>query len=267
MDNDLYRSLQTQRGVSSFWAKKHATEAGKNWDKFYTRNTTKFYKHRNWTSAEETDGFSCLTKDSKVRTVLVEAGCGVGDAAFPLIQANPSLFVHAFDFSSAAITLLKASNEYDDSRIHAFVWDFCSVEVRSIAEAERGQLSHGDADFVTLIFVLSAVPPDRQVRGLCNLFKVLKPGGRLLFRDYAIGDMAQKRFASKNKIDENYFVRQDNTLSYFFDEERLSGIAKEVGFHESYIRRVNRVITNRKKNLDMHRSFLQAEFIKPPLSA
>lgn len=114
-----------------------------------------------------------------------------------------------------------------------------------------------------LIFVLSSVPPDQQLAGLQNLFALLKPGGKLLFRDYASGDMAQKRFASRNMISDNYYVRQDSTLSYFFDEDTLHNLLIRAGFEKDYIRRVNRVITNRKENLEMHRVFLQAVYIKP----
>lgn len=45
-----------------------------------------------------------------------------------------------------------------------------------------------------MVFVLSAISPERMHAALANVARVLKPGsGRLLFRDYAQGDLAQER--------------------------------------------------------------------------
>jgi hypothetical protein len=44
-------------------------------------------------------------------------------------------------------------------------------------------------DVALLIFVLSAINPDKMVHALQNLASVMKPGGLVLFRDYGIYDM------------------------------------------------------------------------------
>ncbi|CAN8072831.1 unnamed protein product [Agarophyton chilense] len=265
MDPNLYRSAQTQSGVSSFWAGKYENDCSKNWEKFYKRNSTNFFKDRHWTATESTDGFPCLAMPSETVRIVLEAGCGVANCAFPLLAVNESLFIYAFDFAPTAIRLITESPRYDENRMKAFVWDFSTEPFSVLEPQKRGILSDGVVDFCLLVFVLSAVPPAKQAYGIRNLYRLLKPGGRLLFRDYATGDLAQNRFASRNRIDENYFVRQDNTLSFFFDEESLRSSMSDVGFEQIYIRRVSRVIENRKENLQMHRVFLQAEFIKPRL--
>ena len=41
--------------------------------------------------------------------VLLEAGCGVGNLFYPLLEEIPNLFVHACDFSPRAVQFLKVS--------------------------------------------------------------------------------------------------------------------------------------------------------------
>lgn len=260
MDDDEYRTDQV--GVPKFWVNKFETEAPKNWDAFYKRNQTNFYRDRHWTTDERTDGFPCLAERHEPAAILVEVGCGVANSVWPLLEVNDTLRIHAFDFSRTAINLIRSRNDYDPQKVNAFVWDFCRMPLSSVDDGERNGLAENTADYATMIFVLSAVPPQLQPTGLANIASILKPGGRLLFRDYAAGDLAQTRFKSRSRITENYFVRQDRTLSYFFDEARLRTLMSQAGFEEIHIRRVPRRIENRKEGIVMERVFLQAEFRK-----
>lgn len=228
MNPDEYQTVQV--GVPKFWANKYAKEASKNWNAFYKRNQTNFYKDRHWTIDERTDGFPCLAEQYDPPANLVEVGCGVANSVWPLLVANPTLRIFAFDFAPSAIDLVRSRPECcsNDSRVTAFVWDFCDAGIESIHTDERKLLCVRSTDFVTMIFVLSAVPPTRQLQGVVNIVQLLKPGGRLLFRDYATGDLAQRRFKSRNRIDENYFVRQDSTLYIFFDEARIRDIMRQL---------------------------------------
>jgi 2-polyprenyl-3-methyl-5-hydroxy-6-metoxy-1,4-benzoquinol methylase len=38
---------------------------------------------------------------------LLEVGCGVGNAVFPLLELNPALYVYAIDHAKSAVTILK----------------------------------------------------------------------------------------------------------------------------------------------------------------
>jgi len=41
------------------------------------------------------------------KAVLLEAGCGVGNAIFPLLNETDNLFVYACDFSPRAVQFVK----------------------------------------------------------------------------------------------------------------------------------------------------------------
>ena len=151
--------------VSEFKQRKLELEAKKNWDLFYRRNKTNFFKDRYWTFRE----FEELNEASpKPVNQLLEIGCGVGNFIFPLIKNNKNIFVYACDFSNDAIQLLKANPEYDEKRCNGFVCDVTKPH------SLRDSLPPGvQVDMVTLIFVLSAIHPSKMNIAVENIYEVL----------------------------------------------------------------------------------------------
>jgi hypothetical protein len=54
-----------------------------------------------------------------------------------------------------------------------------------------------------------------------RMYALLKPGGMLLLRDYGQFDLAQFRFQDFQKMSENFYVRGDGTMAYFFERQQL----------------------------------------------
>ena len=251
-------------GVSSFRQQKLEREAKKNWDLFYKRNGDRFYKDRHWT-VREFEELLQQGKDGEDR-ILLEVGCGAGNFVFPLIQDQVPLFVYGCDFSDVAVNLCQANPSCDASRCCFFVADLTSPDLRDQFLAAASQRHHDSVHLISIVFVLSAIHPDKHVTVVRNLKSVIAPGGTVLFRDYAVDDMAMQRFAPDNKIADRFFVRQDGTRAFYFDCESLSQMFTAEGFEEIESTYVNRSTINLKKGINSERTFVQAKFRLPTTS-
>ena len=154
--------------------------AKKNWDLFYKRNLNKFFRDRHWTTREfgELAQFDAnelinandeMTDSQKQPTQfnLLEAGCGVGNFVWPLLKAGARFNYYACDFSPVALDIFKQNPLYDDQRCRVFQADLtepCAL---------RSKLNE-DIHFhvISLIFVLSAIHPDKMSIALKNIAQV-----------------------------------------------------------------------------------------------
>ncbi|XP_021907622.1 LOW QUALITY PROTEIN: uncharacterized protein LOC110821949 [Carica papaya] len=235
-------------GVSSFWRDKYERDAKKYWDIFYKRHQDRFFKDRHYLDKEWGDYFEGGNK------VILEVGCGAGNTIFPLFTTYPDIFVHACDFSPRAINLVKTHKDFVETRVNAFVSDLTIDDLSK-------QISPSSVDIISMIFVLSAVSPEKMPLVLQNVRKVLKPNGCVLFRDYAVGDLAQERLTGKDqKISDNFYVRGDGTRAFYFSNDFLSSLFKENGFDVQELGLCCKQVENRSKELVMNRRWVQAVF-------
>ena len=239
--------------VSDYKQQKLEKEAQKNWDKFYMRNKTNFFKDRHWTTREFHELCGGARKTGDQLTIL-EVGCGVGNLIYPLLEEDPSLFCYACDFSPRAVQFVKDHPAYRDGRCHAFHCDITKDDL--VAEVTE------PVDLVTMIFVLSAVHPDKMLPALENIWAALKPGGVVLFRDYGQYDYAQLRFSAGHKLMENFYVRQDGTRAYYFTDALLGDLFRRAGFAAVANDYVVRETVNKKEGICVPRIFLQGKFRK-----
>jgi len=276
-------------------------DAGVHWDKFYGIHQNRFFKDRHWLFTEfpelssfenpkdvpeRVDVASDSSKDTEIVSPeknsdssetntsntqeditypgasssirIFEVGCGVGNTVFPVLRTNndPKLFVYCCDLSTNAIGIVKEDPLYAEGRCHGFVADVTDLD-------EPLPFPENSLDLVMLLFVLSAISPEKMQSTIDRLARHLKPGGKILFRDYGRYDLAQLRFKDGQCISDNFYARGDGTRVYFFTQDELRDIFTKAGLTENqnYIDR--RLQVNRGKQLKMYRVWIQCKYEKP----
>lgn len=141
--------------------KKFEDDANLFWDAFYGIHQNNFFKDRHWLFTEFPELKTSLTvarESSSSQTNIFEIGCGVGNTIFPILKYNddPNLRVFGCDFSSKAIDILRKYDEFDEKRCHVFVLDATAERWTDAVPFEENSI-----DIIVLIFVLSAIHPDK----------------------------------------------------------------------------------------------------------
>ncbi|KAG8447025.1 hypothetical protein GDO86_014465 [Hymenochirus boettgeri] len=245
----------------------YENKASSFWNGFYTVHENRFFKDRHWLFTEfpelssHSNGHPCADSGNgdamkgngcpkqnegeeegdpypgaSATYRIMEVGCGVGNTVFPILQNNidPGLFVYCCDFSSTAVDLVKSNEHYDPSRCFAFVHDVSN-------EHCPFPVPEHSLDVIVLIFVLSAICPEKMQSVISRLGRLLKPGGCILLRDYGRYDMAQLRF-------------KKDDLDTLLTSTGLQKVQNTVD---------RRLQVNRGKQLTMYRVWIQCKYIKP----
>ncbi|CED83267.1 Predicted methyltransferase [Phaffia rhodozyma] len=219
---EAVKQVQREHQVSDLMKDVYNKNPASFWDRFYNTHNENFFKDRKWLRLEFPELLQMTAADAGPRTI-VEIGCGAGNALFPILEnnKNPLLNLHGFDYSRSAVEVVRSNPSYAKppmGKINAAVWDLSS---ESIPE----DVPEGTVDVAVMVFVLSALKPgDEWERAMGNVWKMLKPGGLILFRDYGRHDLAQMRIKKNRMLDEDFYIRGDGTRVFFFSADDLSKI-------------------------------------------
>ncbi|KAK4615909.1 tRNA(Thr) (cytosine(32)-N(3))-methyltransferase [Fulvia fulva] len=275
--------FQRSNQVSDFDKSRFNTNPEKWWDKFYSNNQANFFKDRKWL-VQEFPVLGEVTKEGYGAVRILEVGAGAGNTAFPILamNRNPELRLHACDYSKKGIEVIRAQPAFTEQAgevLRADVWDAAGEEMPPGVE-------EGSVDVVLMIFIFSALAPSQWSKCVENIWRLLKPGGEVFFRDYGRGDLAQVRFKKGRYLEENFYVRGDGTRVYFFEEQELRDIwgsgsdadvadaaekdgpktedqARRPAFEIANLAVDRRMLVNRQRKLKMYRCWMQGLFRKP----
>lgn len=255
---------QRENPVNDLDRQAYNSNPAKYWDIFYKNNRDNFFKDRQWLQIEFPSLYEYTSANYEGPATILEVGCGAGNTFFPLLHQNknPNLKLYGCDYLKVSINIIEQNEIYQEAHrngiAYASVWDLASEE-NSIPE----NLEPNSVDVVVMVFVFLALHPDQWAQAVHNLYKILKPGGEILFRDYGRYDLAQVRFKKGRLLQDNFYIRGDGTRVYFFTEEELRDIFSQKGhFQVDKIASDRRLLVNRKRQLKMYRNWIQAVLTK-----
>ena len=241
--------------------------AAERWDAHYHTNIRNYHDRR-YLQNEFAPLAALLAADSKRAAVLLETGCGAGNAVLPLLAATRRLRVLACDISAAAVDLVRercARGSLGPPALLPLCGTLAPTRCCPTRCPPAASTSYSAYQGV------SALPPDRLATAFANLYACLAPGGALLLRDYGRRDLKQLKFARANgaragcgwrRADE-WYVRGDGTTVVFFSEVRLRELATAAGFEVESLAEDHRLVVNRATQTKMRRVWVCNVFRKP----
>ena len=255
------RLVASQTPASDAAAAECTLHATRLWDSHYEANPRN-YKDRRYLHNE----FPQLleTRCGGGETTVLEIGCGAGNSLLPMLQANPAARGLACDLAPSAVELVRQRllREGLTHRASAFVWDVA-------CPPPAGALPVGGVDLILAVFTLSALSPEALPAALAQLHACLRPGGRLLLRDYGRLDLKHLKFAAVagSRLPcgggWDWHARGDGTTALFFTPELLAPLLDRAGFRVHEMRYDRRLAVNRATRERMYRVWLVAVLSKP----
>ena len=246
-------------------------QASARWDRHYEENLRNYHDRRYLQNeyptllhSAATGGGDAGANDDRPLLIL-ETGCGVGNALLPLLALSPRVRALGCDHAAGAVERAneRLAREGLDGRGRAFCWDLG-------LPTPHGELPEGGVDTVLALFTLSALPPDALPCAFAHLAAALAPGGQLLLRDYGRLDLKQLKFASAGSSARlgsghgcEWYSRGDGTTALFFTTDAVRQLAVSAGLEVRTLGYDKRLTVNRAERKRMHRVWVVAELVKP----
>ncbi|XP_021780069.1 mRNA N(3)-methylcytidine methyltransferase METTL8 isoform X3 [Papio anubis] len=242
---------------------KYEREASKYWDTFYKIHKNKFFKDRNWLLREFPE---ILPVDQKPEEKARESSWDLVNTS----ATNCFSRMHCPTMPEEKNHYEKSSGSSEGQSKTESDFSNLDSEKHKKGPMKTGLFPGSNATFRILEVGCGAgnsvfpILNTLQMQGVVNrLSKLLKPGGMLLFRDYGRYDKTQLRFKKGRCLSENFYVRGDGTRAYFFTKGEVHSMFCKASLDEKQNLVDHRLQVNRKKQVKMHRVWVQGKFQKP----
>ncbi|XP_023041712.1 mRNA N(3)-methylcytidine methyltransferase METTL8 isoform X3 [Piliocolobus tephrosceles] len=242
---------------------KYEREASKYWDTFYKIHKNKFFKDRNWLLREFPE---ILPVDQKPEEKARESSWDLVNTS----ATNCFSRMHCPTMPEEKNHCKKSSGSSEGQSKTESDFSNLDPEKHKKGPMKTGLFPGSNATFRILEVGCGAgnsvfpILNTLQMQGVVNrLSKLLKPGGMLLFRDYGRYDKTQLRFKKGRCLSENFYVRGDGTRAYFFTKGEVHSMFCKASLDEKQNLVDRRLQVNRKKQVKMHRVWVQGKFQKP----
>jgi len=146
--------------------------------------------------------------------VVLEVGVGDGKTLSAICGKRPGK-VFALDFSAQA--LRKARQLFDSA-----------VDV-SFIKGDLTALPFGDCcfDVVVLYYVLDNLLADGRAKAAGEALRVLKPGGLLLFEDFAVGDFREETSKRTAVPEPHTLLKKKGLICHYFTVEEVRSLFRD----------------------------------------
>ena len=153
---------------------------------------------------------------------VLELGVGNGKTLQKILLQNPAR-VSAVDFSPIALRLCMEKFA-KEAIVGFFEADVCELPFKS-----------KEFDNVGCFHTLGHLLQSERKAAVREIKRVLKKGGKLLFEDFAIGDL---RFGKSRKVEENTFKRGNGITYHYFTASEVKKLFGMKGKAEKVERRL-----------------------------
>lgn len=171
---------------------------------------------------------------------VLELGCGNGKTAAALIAKDVTVI--GFDHSEQALVQCARS-------VPSLNGTLFQGDVRSLP------FQDGCFDVVVCIHVLEHLPEEGRRTAVEEMFRLIRPGGRLLFQAFSVSDM---RYGKGEELEERTFRRGDGISYHYFEDGEVDMM------FSSFIKVMleHRTIPKTYHGQELVRDLIQAEFRK-----
>lgn len=174
---------------------------------------------------------------------VLELGCGNGKTTAAL-SLQP-IELHAIDASPTAVEMCRECVEKAGGRVNAAVMDGLRIEWPA-----------DSFDAVVAFHYLAHMPSAEREKAGEEAARVLKPGGRLFFKEFGTGDF---RFGKGTETEHGTFRRRGGILTHYFTEEEVRAAFPALELESLEFEKRNMVLRGR----EFRREKILAVFSKP----